>query len=246
MSVPHVTAVEKNLMMLLGFVVPMAFWIWNLCHCLMERQNFPRIARLGAQPNQHARDAAKPAVHRLSIFMNGCGEDRDRGVGPASKAVKLLTTDVYKELAEEGWPVQPGDLGENVLLDCVSISELASGQRLRLGGKQKGAILMVTNSCESHPSDDGSVTDAILCSLPYVGDSKLAGFKDALQGRGGVYCKVTKEGTVQEDMRVAFLFEGGDDNDDAYHRYQKAVRQAAAGKLAKAGGQRSKTKAHTD
>jgi hypothetical protein len=27
MSVPHVTAVEKNLLMLLGFVVPMAFWI---------------------------------------------------------------------------------------------------------------------------------------------------------------------------------------------------------------------------
>jgi len=78
----------------------------------------------------------KPAVPHLLVTVNGCVGDRQRDLkhhGGLTRALCIWSREVLLALRDEGHPVRPGDVGENVLVQGLSFSELASGDVLELG-----------------------------------------------------------------------------------------------------------------
>src|SRR5919202_938736 len=81
-----------------------------------------RIVRLHRKPKEgRARGIPKRPVDELVITAEGVEGDFNRwrtekADGDPDQAVLLLTEEVLVELRAEGWPVGPGDLGENLLV----------------------------------------------------------------------------------------------------------------------------------
>lgn len=130
----------------------------------------------------------KRPVPRLAITAAGAAGDynryRSRELnGDPDSAILLLTEDILQQLRAEGWPVEPGDLGENVLLRGIANAELVPGVQLRVGG----AVLQVSRACL--PCNE-------LYVLSYVGSERGPRFLKTLQGRRGWYARVLEGGTV--------------------------------------------------
>ena len=131
----------------------------------------------------------KRAVDRLTITQAGAEGDynnyrtRQLGGDPA-QAILLLTGEVLRQLNTEGWPVAPGDLGENITLDGIAERLLGPGARVRAGD----VTLEVSLPCA--PCTE-------LYSLPYVGKEKGPGFVRAMKGRRGWYARVLEPGVVR-------------------------------------------------
>src|SRR3954454_14246737 len=81
-----------------------------------------RIVRLQLKPREgRSRGDPKRQADELVITADGVEGDFNRwrtenAAGDPDQAVLLLAEEVLAELRTEGWPVAPGDLGENLLL----------------------------------------------------------------------------------------------------------------------------------
>ena len=116
---------------------------------------------------------------------------RVRRDSPPERALLLWTEDARTALNDAGWPVQPGDIGENVLIDGVPFTELKDGDRWALGE------LEIELSWPSGPC-------SVLGHLPYVG-GRLDEFRAASMGRRGMYAKVLTEGELRVGDEVRRL-----------------------------------------
>jgi MOSC domain-containing protein YiiM len=103
--------------------------------------------------------------------------------GDPDQALLLFTMDCLNTLNREGWPVQPGDMGENITIDGVPESVLGPGIRLVAGT----VIIEVTKACD--PCDE-------LFSLPYVGKNRGPEFLRTTAKRRGWYARVISGGEL--------------------------------------------------
>lgn len=101
-------------------------------------------------------------------------------------AVLIVPLEMLQVFDREGWPVRPGDLGENITSVGVPYEEFVPGARYRVGD----TLLEVTKPCT--PCDN-------LYSLPYVGAERGPEFLRITLGRRGWYAKVLREGRVRKD-----------------------------------------------
>jgi MOSC domain-containing protein YiiM len=101
-------------------------------------------------------------------------------------AVMIIPIETLQDLNREGWPVRPGDLGENITSAGLSYSAFAPGRRFRIGE----ALVEVTKPCT--PCDN-------LYGLPYVGAERGPEFLRVTLDRRGWYAKVVREGHVRKD-----------------------------------------------
>ncbi len=92
-------------------------------------------------------------------------------------------------MREEGWPVQPGDLGENLTLAGLSYDGLTPGTVLRLGEVR----LQVSKACDPC---------TVLFTLPYVGVERGPEFLRVMNGRRGWYARVLHGGLVRSGSPV--------------------------------------------
>jgi len=150
-------------------------------------------------PGEHG--LPKGVVPSLEIRSTGAVGDfnnyRARELhGDADCALLLLTDDILHELTREGWPVEPGHLGENALIAGISNSELRSGLELRLGG----ARVRISRACD--PCTE-------LYVLGYVGKARGPEFVRTLHGRRGWYARVLEEGPVAPGDPVQVVSAGG-------------------------------------
>lgn len=99
-------------------------------------------------------------------------------------AILILPIETIAALDREGWPVRPGDLGENITSEGLPYEAFAPGAHVRVGE----AELEVTKPCD--PCD-------ILNTLPYVGTARGPEFVRTTLGRRGWYARVVREGTVR-------------------------------------------------
>jgi MOSC domain-containing protein YiiM len=98
-------------------------------------------------------------------------------------AVLIVPRETLEQLNREGWPVRPGDLGENISSVGVPYDAFVPGRRLRVGEVE----LEVSKACT--PCDN-------LYLLPYVGTRRGPEFVKTMLDRRGWYARVVKEGTV--------------------------------------------------
>jgi MOSC domain-containing protein YiiM len=154
-----------------------------------------RILRLSVKPETAGEPGLpKRAVPSLRVTSTGAEGDFNRYrtremPGDLDQAVLLLTREVLDQLGREGWPVEPGDLGENVTLGDVPESALGPGVRLRQGEVE----LEITKACDP-------CTETY--TLPYVGQERGPGFVRTLVGRRGWYARVLKGGVLTVDQAV--------------------------------------------
>lgn len=148
-----------------------------------------RVVSLSIKPRTPGeRGLPKGVVASLEIRATGAVGDfnnyRSHELhGDTDCALLLLTEDILGELREQGWPVEPGHLGENALIAGIGNSELRPGLAVRLGE----ARVQISKACD--PCTE-------LYVLGYVGKTRGPEFIRALHGRRGWYARVLEEGTV--------------------------------------------------
>ncbi len=154
-----------------------------------------RIVQLSLKPREgRARGLPKRPVPALTITAEGVHGDFNRwrtekADGDPDQAVLLIREETLAELRAEGWPVQRGDLGENLTIADLPTGALHPGVQVRLGE----VVLEVSKACDPC---------TVLYSLPYVGVDRGAAFLRALKGRRGWYARVIQGGTVNTNLPV--------------------------------------------
>jgi MOSC domain-containing protein YiiM len=139
----------------------------------------------------------KPDVREVSVTPHGVVGDfnrfREEAMGGAEdQALLVLPVETLQALNREGWPVRPGDLGENVTVEGIAYDALAPPHRVRLGE----VTAAVTKACT--PCD-------YLYSLPYVGTSRGPEFLKVMLNRRGWYARVLTPGTIRTGDPVEVL-----------------------------------------
>ena len=156
------------------------------------------VERVSAKPKTPGqRGLPKPAVAELHVTRTGAAGDynhyrTEQLPGDTEQALLLLTDEVLRGLRAEGWPVEPGDLGENVTLAGIPEAELMPGTRLQIGG----VVAEVSLACD--PCSETYV-------LPYVGRENGPTFVKTLLGRRGWYARVVQEGVIRPGDSVELL-----------------------------------------
>ena len=141
-----------------------------------------------------ARGLPKRAVPSLTITPAGVEGDFNRwrteeARGDPDQAVLILSEEILADLRAEGWPVEPGELGENLTVAGLPSDDLHAGAQLRLGE----VVLELSKPCDPC---------IVLYSLPYVGVERGPAFLRTLQGRRGWFARVVQGGTVRPDTAV--------------------------------------------
>jgi MOSC domain-containing protein YiiM len=66
---------------------------------------------------------------------------------PNLRQVHLLHSELHEELADRGFTIRPGDMGENVTTRGIDLLGLPTGTRLRLGAEAVVEITGLRNPC---------------------------------------------------------------------------------------------------
>ena len=152
-----------------------------------------RVSRKGPRPGE--RGLPKESVPEARLTRAGLEGDfnvyrhAEKSDDPGM-AVLLLPIETIRELNAEGWPVRPGDLGENITTEGLAYAELAPPGRWRIGAA------VVETSAPCTPCDN-------LRTLPYVGAAREAEFLRTMLGRRGWFARVLREGTVRPGDPIA-------------------------------------------
>lgn len=152
-----------------------------------------RLSRKPHVPGQHG--LPKVAVAAARATRAGLEGDfnlyrHQEAHDDPAMALLLVPLETLRELDREGWPVRPGDLGENVTTVGIAYDDFAPGRRFRVGE----AELEVSKPCT--PCDN-------LFLLPYVGTERGPEFLKVMLDRRGWYARVLLEGTIRTDDPIA-------------------------------------------
>ena len=131
-----------------------------------------------------------------SAFVRRAGVEGDFNVyrheerrDDPDQGLLIMPVETIKELNGEGWPIKPGDLGENFTTSGMPYGAFGVGKVFAAGK----ARFRITKPCD--PCDN-------LFLLPYVGASKGPGFLKLMLGRRGWYARVLEEGWVKTGDRL--------------------------------------------
>lgn len=154
------------------------------------------LERIGAKPRTEGEHGLpKPELERAQLTPSGVDGDynlyraTERHDDPAM-ALVILPGETLDALRSEGWPVRPGDLGENLLTRGIPYRELAPPSRWRVGD----ARVEVTKACTPCTN---------LYLLPYVGVAQGPAFLKATLDRRGWYALVLAPGSVRRGDTIS-------------------------------------------
>jgi MOSC domain-containing protein YiiM len=154
-----------------------------------------RVVQLHLKPREgRARGLPKRPVRHLHITPEGAQGDFNRwrtetAHGDPDQAILLLSAEILADLRAEGWPVQAGELGENLTLAGLPADALRPGAQVHLGE----VVLEVSKPCDPC---------TVLYTLPYVGPERGPAFLRTLHGRRGWFTRVLRGGAVYPDTPV--------------------------------------------
>lgn len=86
----------------------------------------------------------KTEVSTLRVHVNGCIGDKQNDLkhhGGPNRAVCLFSSEVLSEISNEGHPIYPGSVGENVLVQGIDWSSVQIGTQFHF----KNVVLEITS-----------------------------------------------------------------------------------------------------
>ena len=152
----------------------------------MTSGNITQISVKPCMPGEHG--LPKKPVPSAEIHFGGVDGDynnfrQEKKKGEPDMAVLVLPTEVINDLNRAGWPVSPGDLGENLTVSGIPHTDFFSGQQFQTGE----TVIEISFECD--PCTNLSV-------LSYVGEKKINDFMKTLMHRRGWYARVVQSGTI--------------------------------------------------
>lgn len=175
------------------------------------------VIRLAAKPYSNASapssrqySTRKGAYESVFVTTEGIAGDYNHYrstvlKNTTSRAVSIATTDILKLLQSHGFPVQEGDLGENILIHGLPYHYF---RRNAIYGLDETVELQIT---------EPMTPCANLCKLPYINDAskepkeRIAACQNILsllgqaQGLRGWYARVLTEGVIHTNAVVTKL-----------------------------------------
>lgn len=109
------------------------------------------IAGFGVRGDAHAGDTVR---HRYLV--------RKDAAAPNLRQVHLVQGELFDELAVKGYPVAPGDIGENVVTAGVDLLSLAVGTRLHLGANAVVELTGLRSPCRQLDDFQAGLMAAVL------------------------------------------------------------------------------------
>jgi len=145
--------------------------------------------------NNKVRGPEKIPKTVLNVRIDGCeGDFNDYRTkhkhSTNDRAISLITNQLLDTFKNEGWPVLPGDLGENITVFGDITFQI--GEKYSIGT----CVLQITENIE--PCNK-------LLYLPYIGRENKVMFINMLKGRRGWYAKVLTEGIIVPGDKVINL-----------------------------------------
>jgi MOSC domain-containing protein YiiM len=139
----------------------------------------------------------KIAVELANVTVSGIDGDYNRfrkkkKNNDPDMAIMILCTDILSQLNQEGWPAQPGDLGENLTLTGMDYASIETGQQYKIGDVTL-EISIICDPCSN------------LYILPYVGNERGPAFIKTLMNRRGWYARVLTPGAIKSGDSVTIL-----------------------------------------
>jgi MOSC domain-containing protein YiiM len=154
-----------------------------------------RVLQINVKPKTTGEHGlGKRPVESVRVGFDGLDGDyntyrQERLDGDPDSAVMIMTREMIDELNSEGWPIEYGDIGENILAEGIPYDNFSPGCRFRIGG----IIVQIARTCDPCRN---------LYSLPYVGTEKGPRFLRTLLGRRGWYARVIQEGIVRKSDTI--------------------------------------------
>lgn len=121
-------------------------------------------------------------------LIAGYGIENDRKGGNPRRNLNVMDEETKAELAAEGYPTEPGALGENITLGGINLRTLSPGMQIQLGDEAVIALVKMRTGCDQLHTVDNR--------LP-----------DSAQGRIGWMCRVERSGHVRVGDAVSVLAE---------------------------------------
>ena len=169
---------------------------------IAEKAPAGRVFQLNRKPETAGeRGLPKFPEAGLTVTVDGVAGDFNRWrteerAGERTYALLIVPLETLEQLQRDGWPVQPGDLGENVTTVGVPYDAFSPPSRFRIGT----VVAETSKAC----------TPCIqLYHLRYVGREKGPAFLKATLGRRGWYARVVEPGVIRTGDAVAFVSNGG-------------------------------------
>jgi len=150
-----------------------------------------RVYRINVKPQTLGeRGLPKKHVDSASISRKGVSGDfnvfrHEELHDDPDSAVMLMPLETIRQLNSEGWPIAPGDIGENITTTGIPYDQFKPGKTLAFGSVR----VQIARACD--PCNN-------LYLLPYVGKTKGPTFLKTMLGRRGWYARVLKEGKVKK------------------------------------------------
>ncbi len=151
--------------------------------------NSGKILQISVKPSTTGEHGLpKMSVSSAEIHYGGVDGDynnfrQEKKSGEPDMAVMLITRGILDDLNSEGWPVESGDLGENLTISDLSYISIEPEQKFRMGT----ALIQISFKCEPC---------TYLYSLPYIGDERGPEFIKTVKDHRGWYARVLEEGVV--------------------------------------------------
>ena len=163
-----------------------------------------QVNRKPETPGQHG--LPKIPADAVRVTAQGLEGDYNRfrtnaKASDPARAVMMMTIEMLQKLNAEGWPVQPGDMGENITSQGIAYDEFVIGGQYQIGE----AVIEIAEPCLACMN---------LASLPFIGQDRGPEFirtltrmeGNALFNRRGWYAAVVREGMVSPgDAITSFL-----------------------------------------
>ena len=151
--------------------------------------NSGKVLQISVKPSTTGEHGLpKISVPEAEMHFGGVDGDyntyrQEKKSGEPDMAVMLITQEILDDLNSEGWPVEYGDLGENLTIGDLSYGAIEPDQKYRVGS----ALIQISFKCEPC---------TYLYSLPYIGDECGQEFMKKIKDRRGWYARVLEEGVV--------------------------------------------------
>jgi MOSC domain-containing protein YiiM len=138
------------------------------------------VTPLGLQGDRHAH----PQIH-----------------GGPLKAILLITSEGIEELKQDGFPLYPGALGENITTVGLDRRTVRIGQQYLLGAASI-QITQMRQPCDTLRPYGPGIGRAV-----YDAEVKAGNYKSPRWGLGGFYASVVRPGTIRPGDTVSLIEE---------------------------------------